>query len=97
MAKKEERKYITLESWEVENVRKLDFGTFFTLKADGCIFYDLRVVPAGKSKDGKKYNAFIACPERKGSDGKYYKVFNLYIAPKDESEIVAEVEKAASK
>lgn len=97
MAKKEaEKKYFNLANWEVANVRKLDFGTFFTLKIDGASFYNMRIVPAGVSQStGKEYPAFIMPPEEKGSDGKYYKVFSLYLDPKEQEEIIEEAEKQA--
>lgn len=76
------------ENWEVKNVRKLDFGTFFTLQLPGLSLYDLRLVPAGKD-----YDAFIAMPQRKGSDGNYYDVYKLWISEDDEAEIIAEIDR----
>lgn len=92
MAKKEktEKKHFNLENWEVANVRKLDFGTFFTLKVDGLALYNLRVVP-----EGKNYNSFIAMPQDKGNDGNYYNRFSLYLSEDDTEEIIEEVEKQA--
>ena len=90
--KTKDKKYFALGEWEVDNVRDLEFGTFFTLKLEGASFYNLRIVPAGK-----KYSAFIACPEEKGKDGKYYKLFNLFIDPEDQEEIIAAVEEKAAK
>lgn len=80
------------ENWEVDNVRVLDFGTFFTLRLDGLTLYNLRVVPGGKN-----YDTFIASPEEKGRDGKYYKLFNLYLDDDDTEEIIAAVEKASKR
>ena len=78
--------------FEIDNVRVLDFGTLFTLKCSGATFYDMKYIPAGKNKDGRKYSAFVSCPERKGSDGNYYKVYNLYFSDEDNDRIVAAVE-----
>lgn len=92
MAKKEktEKKYFNLDNWEVTNVRKLDFGTFFTLKVDGLALYNLRVVPAGRD-----YDAFIAMPQDKGNDENYYNRFSLYLSESDTDEVIKEVEKLA--
>lgn len=86
--KKELNTYFELGEWSVENVRKLDWGTFFTLKVEGATFYNLRIVPAGA-----KYDSFIACPEEKGKDGKYYKLFYLNLSPEDTKAIITAVEK----
>lgn len=87
---KEERSYFNLgDEWEVKNVRKLDFGTFFTLQLPGLALYNLRVVPAGKN-----YDAFIGMPEDKGKDGDYYKRFALYLEEFDEEAVILAVDKA---
>ena len=92
MAKKEtsEKKYFNPENWEVTNVRELDFGTFFTLRADGLALYNLRVVPAGKN-----YDEFIAMPQDKGADGNYYNHFRVYFDEDTEADIIEEVYKQA--
>ena len=96
MAKKEaekEKQFFDLTEWEgeweVKNVRKLDFGTFFTLQLPGLALYNLRVVPAGK-----KYDAFIGMPEDKGKDGDYYKRFALYLDEEDTQAVIEAVEDA---
>lgn len=93
MAKKEvekEKQFFDLgKEWEVKNVRKLDFGTFFTLQVPGLALYNLRVVPAGK-----KYDAFIVMPEDKGKDGDYYKRFALYLDEEDTQAVIEAVEDA---
>lgn len=93
MAKKEvekEKQFFDLgKEWEVKNVRKLDFGTFFTLQLPGLALYNLRVVPAGK-----KYDAFIGMPEDKGKDGDYYKRFALYLDEEDTQAVIEAVEDA---
>ena len=93
MAKKtdEKRAYFDLESfeWSVDNVRELEWGTFFTLKLPGLNLYDLRVVP-----EGKNYDAFIGMPEIRGKDDAYYKRFALYLNKKDTKAVLDAVEQA---
>lgn len=76
------------DSWEVKNVRKLDFGTFFTLQLPGLSLYNLRVVPAGKS-----YDAFIAMPQIKNSDGNWYYEYKLYLDDAASELILSEVDR----
>lgn len=80
--------YFNLDGFEVKNVRKLDFGTFFTLQVPGLSLYNLRVVP-----EGKNYDAFIAMPQIKGSDGNYYDEYKVYLSDEDTAAILAEVDK----
>ena len=88
----EERKYFELgDDFAVENVRELEFGTLFTLKVDGLSLYNLRVVPAGKTADGRKYNAFIAPPEEKGKNGEWYKVYNISLTNADTKKILEDI------
>lgn len=95
MARKQEKEKSYFEigkDWEVKNVRELDFGTFFTLELPGLSLYDLRVVPAGK-----KYDAFIGMPEKKGKDNNYYRLFYISLSDADTKEILDEVERLAAK
>ena len=79
--------YFNCEGFEVKNVRKLDFGTFFTLQFDGLSLYNLRVVP-----EGKNYSAFIAMPQIKGSDGNYYDEYKIWLSDEDTAAILAAVD-----
>ena len=88
-AEKEKQFFDLGKEWEIKNVRKLDFGTFFTLQVPGLALYNLRVVPAGK-----KYDAFIGMPEDKGKDGDYYKRFALYLDEEDTQAVIEAVEDA---
>ena len=91
--KKEERSYFNLgDDWKVANVRDLEFGLYFTLQLPGLSLYNLKVVPGTK-----KYDTFIGIPEVKGNDGNWHKVYNLFLSDDDVADIIAEVEKAASK
>lgn len=76
------------EGFEVKNVRKLEFGTFFTLQMPGLSLYNLRVVP-----EGKTYPAFVAVPQIKGADGNYYDEYKIYLSDEDNEAIIAEVDK----
>lgn len=88
MAKKKEMEFFDLgKDWEVTNVRKLKYSTYFTLKIPGLALFNLRVVPAGK-----KYDAFIGMPEDKGNDGDYYKRFALYLSEEDTKAVLDAVE-----
>ena len=94
MAKKQNKKEVSYfnlgDNWKVEYVRKLKFGTFFTLRLPGLSLYNLRLVPAGDN-----YDEFIGMPEDKGSDGDYYKRFALYLTDEDAEEIIAAVKEEA--
>ena len=87
MAKKVNYFNIT-DDWEVKNVRKLEFGTFFTLRLPGLSLYNLRVVPAGKN-----YDAFIAMPQRKRSDNNYYDEYKICLDEGITEDILAEVDR----
>lgn len=58
----------------VTHVRESDYGTTFTLKCKGFSLYGLRVV---EKRDG---GYFIAPPNHKGSNGKYYADYALYLS-----------------
>lgn len=88
---KEKPKFNIGEDWEVVHVRDTKAGIFFTLQLPGLSLYNLRYVPAGKSKNGKRYNDFIAMPSQKGSDGNYYDAYRLWLSEDDISTIVAAV------
>ena len=92
MAKKEVVFFDLGDSWEVSACRRLDFGTFFTLRVDGLVLPNLRIVLAGRS-----YDAFIGMPEDKGKDGNYYKRFMLYLSKEDTEAIIDAVEEELEK
>lgn len=89
MAKKEKRTYFNLgTNWEVDRVREVKkFGVVFTLKLPGLSLYNLRIVEGKKGK----YDDFIAVPEEKGSDGNWYKIYNLFLDSEDTEVIIKEV------
>ena len=87
MAKKK-MNYLQLgEDWKVTNVRKLEWGTFFTLVLPGLQLFNLRVVP-----ESEEYDAFISVPEDKGKDGKWYKRYLLYLSDEDQAAIIDAVD-----
>lgn len=93
--KTNENEYFEMDAFEVQNVRELESGAIlFTLTAKGLTLYDMRYIPAGKNKDGKRYKAFVACPEYKAKNGEYYKRYNIYLSPADVDAIVDAVEDA---
>lgn len=84
MAKKTENKFFSLgKDWKVTNARENDWGIFFTLSIPGLQLFNLKIVPAGR-----KYDAFVAMPEDKGKDGKYYKQYALYLSAEDTKAVI---------
>lgn len=74
-----ERVYLDLKAVgaTVTNVRQGKYSTTFTLKCKGFSLYNLRIV---KRKDGVY---FIAPPNHKGSNDKYYSDYALYLSDPD--------------
>ena len=75
MAKKsDEKKNFILSGMTVANVRRLSEKVVaFSLLGNGLGLYNLRIV------DGQKA-PFVAAPQEKGKDGKYYNVYALYLS-----------------
>ena len=83
-----DKTYFNIEGMEVTTCRVLSETTLaFSLIGKGCGFYNLRVVDG---KNGK----FVAVPQQKGRDGKYYNQYSLYLSDDDQTKIIEEVEKA---
>lgn len=74
-----ERVYIDLKAAgaTVTNVQQGKYSITFTLKCKGFSLYNLRVV---ERKDG---GYFIAPPNHKGSNDKYYSDYALYLSDDD--------------
>lgn len=72
----------------VTNVRQGKYSTTFTLKCKGFSLYNLRVV---ERKDG---GYFIAPPNHKGSNDKYYSDYALYLSDSDTDHLLDMVEAA---
>lgn len=73
---------------EVTHVRTSDYGTTFTLKCKGFSLYGLRVV---EKRDG---GYFIAPPNHKGSNGKYYADYAIYLSDDDTDRVLDMIESA---
>lgn len=72
---------------EVTNVRQIsDSCIVFTLKCKGFSFYSMRVVE--RKSDG---NPFITVPCDKGTDGKYYKRYAVYLSDADQKTLIDKV------
>lgn len=70
----------------VERVRSIAPNcVVFTLKCKGFSFYDMRVC-AGK--DGKP---FVTVPKDKGTDGRYYARYAVYLSKADQESIIKKV------
>lgn len=54
----------------------------FTLKCDGFSLYNMRLI------EGKHGERFVTPPQLKGSDGKYYNQYAIYLSDKDEQTII---------
>lgn len=72
---------------EVTNVRQIsDSCIVFTLKCKGFSFYSMRVVE--RKSDGEP---FITVPCDKGTDGKYYKRYAVYLSDADQKTLIDKV------
>lgn len=72
---------------EVTNVRRIsDSCIVFTLRCKGFAFYSMRVVE--RKSDEKP---FIAVPQDKGTDGKYYNRYAVYLSEADQKALIDKV------
>ena len=70
----------------VERVRQIAPSCIvFTLKCKGFSFYDMRVC------EGKDKNLFVTVPKDKGTDGRYYARYAVYLSKADQERIINEV------
>lgn len=75
----------------VESVRVFDSGdTLISVKLDNIVFYNLKVITY-KDKKTRKEKEFIAEPQRKGKDNKYYKYYYLGLTDKETENILSQV------
>lgn len=83
-----ERQYLPISTFTVERCRVNENCTrvTFTLKIPGAIFPCMKYVCTDQYQ-------FLAPPEDKGSDGKYYKRYYLYLSEEDAKRIMEEVER----
>lgn len=77
---------------EVTKVRQIsDSCIIFTLKCKGFSFYSMRVLE--RKSDGEP---FIAVPQDKGTDGKYYSRYAVYLSEADQKALIDKVFAIAS-
>ena len=85
-----EKEYLKVESVDVGNVRLYEGQeantVFFTLILNGVTIYNCKVVE-GKNGD------FIAFPQLKANNGKYYNIAYAALSPEDEEKIRAMIQK----
>lgn len=75
--------YAKVDSARIKNARALGTNTAcFTLQLDGIALYNMRVV---QRADGK---FFIAPPQTKGKDGKWYNQYAVYLDEAGEQRII---------
>lgn len=81
------KEYLPLTSYSVSRVKMWDNGgVTFDLHFTGITIYGCRVVELTKGD-------FIAFPQRKGSDGKYYSHVYVNLSEELQNAILAEVER----
>ena len=86
-SKKKEQSTLVIKGMKVDKVRKLsDTVIGFSLLGNGLGLYNMKVI-AGKNGE------FVAAPQEKGKDGKYYNVYAVYFSIDDEAKIIAAVKK----
>lgn len=84
-ASTEEKKTFILTGMSIANVRRLSEKVVaFSLLGNGLGLYNLRVVTGEK-------RSFVATPQEKGKDDKYYNVFALYLSKEDEKKVIKKV------
>lgn len=72
---------------EVTNVRQISNSCIiFTLKCKGFSFYSMRVLE--RKSDGEP---FITVPKDKGTDGKYYDRYAVYLSDADQKALIDKV------
>lgn len=80
-----ERKFI------LDSVHCFDDGNILiSVKLDNITFYNLKVITY-KDKKTHKERQFIAEPQRKGKDEKYYKFYYLGLTDKETENILSQV------
>ena len=89
--KEQEITYFNIKGMRAANIRRLGKSGViaFSLLGNGLGLYNLRIVK------GKNGNEFIASPQEKGKDGKYYDVYAVYISDEDAAKIIKAVKEKA--
>lgn len=82
--------YLSIEDATVQACHLVsDRICVFTLNVPGAKFFNLKVV---EGKNGE----FIAMPQSKGRDGKYYDLYRVYFSERDAQRIIAAVSEHAT-
>ena len=82
---KKEQPTLSIKGMKIDKVRLLsDKVIGFSLLGNGLGLYNLKVIAGAKGD-------FVAAPQEKGKDGKYYNVYAVYFSEEDEQKIIAAV------
>ena len=76
--------------WKITNARVVSAHVVsFTLKMDGLSLYNMKVVESTKGETAGKM--FLSNGQSKGSDGKYYNNYALYLSDEDSEMVIIAV------
>lgn len=76
--------------WAIENVRVVtEHMVSFTLKMHGLSLYNMKVTESTKGDTAGQI--FLSNGQSKGSDGKYYNNYALYLSKEDKAMIIEAV------
>lgn len=82
--------------WEIVNVRVVtEHMVSFTLKMQGLALYNMKVTESTKGDNVGRM--FLSNGQSKGSDGKYYNNYALYLSDEDKEAIIEAVCTEATK
>lgn len=77
-------------SWSITNVRVVtEHMVTFTLKMHGLSLYNMKVTESTKGDTAGQM--FLSNGQSKGSDGKYYNNYALYLSDEDRNRIIEAV------
>ena len=77
-------------SWSIANVKVVtEHMVTFTLKMHGLSLYNMKVTESTKGETAGKM--FLSNGQSKGSDGKYYNNYTLYLSDEDRDRIIEAV------
>ena len=80
-----EKVFFSIKGMTLANVRQLSEKVIaFSMLGNGLGLYNLRIVKGEKGD-------FVAAPQEKGKDGKYYNVYAVYFSDEDQKKIIAAV------
>lgn len=80
-----EKTYLEADKYAIKNVSLVsDKLVTFTLRGDGVSLYNVRLVEGAKGR-------FISASQHKGSDGRWYNDYGLYISEDDQKKLIDKV------